>query len=62
MEGSGGATIVDASEASYSSIDAVGDGQPVCMLGLKLHVLTTGASFNLTTRQAVPGRLIKAKE
>lgn len=62
VEGSGGATIVDASEASYSSIDAVGDGQAVCMLDMKLHVLTAGASFNLTTRHAAPGRLIKTKE
>jgi len=62
VEGSGGATIVDASEASYSSIDAVGDGQAVCMLDMKLHVLTAGAIFNLTTRHAAPGRLIKTKE
>ena len=62
VEGSGGATIVDAAEASYSSIDTVQDGQPVCMLGLKVHVLTAGASFELATRLASPGKLSKAKE
>jgi cyanophycinase len=55
IEGTGGATIVDASEVSYSSIDNVEDGQPVCMLGLKLHVLTAGASFDLQTHSAVAG-------
>ena len=62
IEGSGGATVVDASEASYSSIDAVQDGQPVCMLGLKLHVLTAGATFSLQSRLASAGKLIKVKE
>jgi cyanophycinase len=61
-EGSGGVTIVDASEVSYSSIDKVEDGQPVCMLGLKLHVLTAGASFNLHAHTAVAGTLSKLKE
>ena len=36
VQGSGGVTIVDASEVSYSSIGEVGEGQPVCMLGLRL--------------------------
>src|SRR5215475_387656 len=40
VEGSGGVTVVDAAEVSYSSIDSVGEGQPACILGLKLHVLT----------------------
>jgi hypothetical protein len=30
-------------------------GDPVCMLGLQLHILTAGATFNLHTRQASPG-------
>ena len=30
VEGSGGVTVVDASEVSFSSIDSVSDGQPVC--------------------------------
>src|SRR5271154_1894974 len=44
--GSGGATVVDASDASYSSIDEASDGQPVCVLGLRVHVLVAGATFN----------------
>jgi cyanophycinase len=62
VEGSGGVTIVDASEVTYSSMDSVTEGQPVCMLGLKLHVLVAGATFNLHTRVAEAGRLPQPKE
>ena len=62
VEGSGGVTIVDGTELSYSSIDSVGDGQPVCMLGLRLHVLTAGATFNLHTHLAAAGSLKRSKE
>jgi cyanophycinase len=62
VEGSGGVTIVDASEVTYSSMDVVSEGQPVCMLGLKLHVLVAGATFNLHTRVAEAGRLAPSKE
>jgi cyanophycinase len=62
VEGTGGVTIVDASGVSYSSIDQATDGQPVCMLGLKLHLLVAGASFDLATRTAAPGALAQAKE
>ncbi len=60
--GSGGVTIVDASDVSYSSIADVMEGQPVCMLGLRLHILVAGATFNLTTRIAAPGGLTPARE
>ena len=62
IEGSGGVTVVDASEVSYSSMDVVSEGQPVCMLGLKLHVLVAGARFNLHTRLAEAGSLVQPKE
>src|SRR5712672_71951 len=62
VEGSGAITIVDVSDISYSSIDAVSDGQPVCMLGLRLHFLVAGATFNLHTRTAAAGALIRPKE
>jgi cyanophycinase len=62
VEGSGGVTIVDASDVSYSSISEVGEGQPVCMLGLRLHILVAGATFNLHTRLAAAGGLVQAKE
>ena len=62
VEGSGGVTIVDGAEVSYSSIHRSEDGQPVCMLGLRLHVLVAGATFSLNTRQASAGALTAARE
>src|SRR5471030_2077701 len=62
VEGSGGVTIVDGSDVSYSSIDKVSDGQAVCMLGLRLHVLSAGATYNLNTHIAAAGALIQARE
>jgi cyanophycinase len=62
VEGSGGVTIVDASEVSYSSIDSAEEGQPACVLGLKLHILVAGATFNLHTRAASAGALRKSRE
>src|SRR6202521_5038828 len=62
VEGSGGVTIVDGSDVSYSSVDTVVEGQPVCMLGLRLHVLVAGATFNLHTHIATAGGLVQAKE
>ena len=52
--GSGGITIVDCSDVEYSSMDQVGDHEPVCLLGLRLHILTAGATYNLHTRVATP--------
>jgi cyanophycinase len=62
VEGSGGITVVDAADLSYSSIGEVSEGQPVCMLGLRLHILVAGATFNLHTRLAQAGGLVHAKE
>ena len=62
VEGSGGVTIVDGAEVTYTSVDEVAEGQPVCMLGLKLHILVAGATFNLHTRTASAGTLSRSKE
>jgi cyanophycinase len=62
VEGSGGMTIVDASEVSYSSIGEVSEGQPVSVLGLRVHILVAGATFNLHTRLAAAGGLVQPKE
>jgi cyanophycinase len=62
VEGSGGVTIVDAKETTFSSMDSVSEGQPVCMLGLKVHVLVAGATFNLHTRIASADHLRPTKQ
>ena len=37
-------------------MDLVEEGEPVCLLGLTVHILVAGATFNLHTRQASAGR------
>jgi cyanophycinase len=61
VEGSGGITVVDAAEVQFSSMDTVDEGQPVCLLGVKLHILTRGATYNLHTRLADAGTLNRPK-
>jgi cyanophycinase len=62
VEGSGGVTVVDGSDVTYSSIDKVQDGQAVCMLGMRVHLLVAGATYNLNTHLASPGALVTSKE
>jgi cyanophycinase len=62
VEGSGGVTVVDASEVSFSSADSASEGQPVAILGLKVHVLVAGTTFDLSTRAASAASLIPTKE
>jgi cyanophycinase len=61
VEGSGGITVVDAAEVQFSSMDNVQEGRPVCLLGVKLHILTHGATFNLHSRMADAGTLVQTK-
>jgi cyanophycinase len=57
--GSGAITIVDPAQLEYSSMDAVKRGDPVCLLGVKLHVLVNGATFNLHSREAAAGAIAR---
>ena len=52
VEGTGGVTVVDAADVTFSSIDSIDEGQPLCMLGLRVHLLVAGATFNLHSRVA----------
>ena len=60
--GSGGVTVVDAAGLQFSSMAQVDEGEPVCLLGLSFHILVAGATFNLHTRKASAGALLKPKE
>ncbi len=51
--GSGGITIADPAKIEYSSMDVVKQGEAVSMIGLRLHVLVRGGTFNLHTRVAL---------
>lgn len=55
--GSGGVTVVDASGMQFSSMDQASATDTVCMLGVTLHILVAGATFNLHTRKASAGSL-----
>jgi cyanophycinase len=62
VEGSGGVTVVDASKVTFASTDSALEGQPICILGLVVHILTAGATFNLHTRLASMGSLAPARD
>ena len=61
VEGTGGVTVVDASQLQFSSMDTADEGEPVCLLGLTVHILVRGATFNLHTRKASAGNLVSPK-
>ncbi len=57
--GSGAVTVIDAADLKFSSMDQVEEGEPICLLGLRVHVLVAGATFNLHTREAAAGALAR---
>lgn len=52
--GSGGITIVDVSGLEHSSMAYTAEGSPVEMIGVRLHVLVQGSTFDLHARRATP--------
>ncbi len=52
--GSGAITIIDVSSLEHSSMGAASSGDCICMTGVKLHILTDGARFDLRERIATP--------
>ncbi len=51
--GSGSCTLVDGSKLEYASIGHQ-PGDPVSLLGVKLHILLPGSRFEIEKRQATP--------
>ncbi len=49
--GSGGITVIDPSDLTYSSMDRARRGEPVSLLGVKLHILVAGGRFHIQTRE-----------
>ena len=49
--GSGAVTVVDPSEVTSSSIAEAKPGDEVALVGVKVHVLTQGATFDLSSRR-----------
>jgi cyanophycinase len=52
--GSGGITVIDPTELSYSSMHQARRGEPVSLIGVKLHILIAGGQFDAMTREARP--------
>lgn len=52
--GSGAITIVDVSKLTHSSMASADEGEPICMTGVTLHILTNGATYDLHRRVATP--------
>jgi len=53
--GAGAITIVDFSELEYSSMAYTDEGDPVELIGVRLHVLAHGGRYDLDSRRASPG-------
>ena len=52
--GSGGITIIDPTNLSHSSMDSARRGEPVSLIGVKLHILISGGRFAIESRTASP--------
>lgn len=52
--GQGNITVVDPSDLQYSSMAEAQAGESITLIGLKLHMLSSGAKYCLITRQASP--------
>lgn len=54
--GSGGLTIIDTTHIEHSYMDSTPKGKPVGLIGVRLHILVQGDSYDLETKKAEPGR------
>jgi hypothetical protein len=52
--GNGAVTVVDTAELEHSSMAYASEGAPVEMIGARLHILTAGCTYDLSTRKAQP--------
>ena len=53
--GSGGITIIDPCDLTYSSMDIARRGDPVSLIDIRLHILISGGKFDIVTRKASSG-------
>ena len=52
VEGTGMLTVLDAHDVEFDSIATAVQGDLVSLIGVRLHLLTRGATYNLLTREA----------
>jgi cyanophycinase len=60
--GSGAVTVVDGSEVEHLSMDSAREDSPVSIIGLRVHVLVDGGSFDLESRTASPKSTVGARK
>jgi cyanophycinase len=60
--GSGAVTVVDGSEVEHLSMDSAREDSPVSIIGLRVHVLVDGGSFDLESRTASPQSAVGARK
>ena len=60
VEGSGMLTVLDAHDVEFDSIANADKGDLVSLIGVRLHLLTRGATYSLLTREATaPVKAVK---
>lgn len=52
--GAGSITVIDPSELAYSSMAEASGKESLTLLGTKMHILSQGATYNISTREAQP--------
>lgn len=52
--GNGSITVIDPSGLEHSSMAEAERGDSLTLLGIKMHILSEGASYNIETREAQP--------
>ena len=60
--GTGAITVVDPAEVEFSSMDQAEKNDPVCLIGVRLHVLVRGASFDLHARKAYAPHAVSSEQ
>jgi cyanophycinase len=62
--GSGALTIIDPSKLDFSAMDSTPEGEPVSLVGIRLHILSAGDGYDISKRQAAPSaeKVAKARE
>lgn len=51
VEGSGTVTVIDGSAIDYTNVSELAPGEPLALFNTKIHVLSPGTSFDLSTRR-----------
>ncbi len=54
VHGTGGLTVVDPQDMEFSSMDSARPDDPVCVIGVKLHILVDSCKYHLVERTASP--------